>query len=92
MERGAKVDEAPDVDLVYFYVEAFSELSTCRISGFGLSPIPFTAIVEYAKIYEVDDFEEFLYLIRVMDNTLINIKEKQKKTDNGVKGRKSSTN
>lgn len=57
----------------------------------GLAPIPFTAIVEYAKIYEVDDFEEFLYLIRVMDNTLINIKDKEKKKDNGIKRGKPST-
>lgn len=57
----------------------------------GLAPIPFTAIVEYAKIYEVDDFEEFLYLIRVMDNTLINIKDKEKKKENGIKRGKPST-
>jgi len=37
----------------------------------GIGPIPFTAIAEYAKIYEVEDFEEFLYLIRVMDNQFI---------------------
>jgi hypothetical protein len=33
--------------------------------------IPFTAIVEYSKIYEIEDFEEFLYLIRRMDAAFI---------------------
>lgn len=38
----------------------------------GVSPIPFTAILDYFKVYPIgDDFEEFLYLIRAMDDALI---------------------
>lgn len=39
----------------------------------GVGPIPFTSIVEYSKLYEVDDFEEFLYVIRAMDNTYLSL-------------------
>lgn len=54
-----------------FYIDAFRELSTCRPSSQGLGPIPFTAIVEYARVFDVDDFEEFLYLVRLMDDVVL---------------------
>lgn len=73
-------DIAPDVEPFMFYIDAYRELSTSRPSSFsGVSPIPFSAIVEYAKIYEVEDFFEFLYLIRVMDNALIDMQSKSDK-------------
>jgi hypothetical protein len=86
-------DVAPNVEPFRFYVDAFSELSTCRPSGFGISPIPFTAIVEYAKIYDVDDFHEFLDVIREMDSELIRLETKKQKandskTNTGNQGRR----
>lgn len=45
--------------------------------------IPFTAIAEYARIYEVEDIQEFLYLIREMDNEYIAIDSNKKKAKNG---------
>ena len=73
-------DVRPDVSPFRFYVNAFSEISTCRN---GMSPqIPFTAIVEYARIYEVEDMEEFIYLIREMDNEYISV-DSSKKENNG---------
>jgi hypothetical protein len=75
-------DIAPNVSNFEFYVEAFSELSSCRPSSFGaVLPIPFSAIVEYAKVYEVEDFHEFLDIIRAMDSELLRL-ENQKKTAN----------
>ena len=71
MERGADVTPVPNIDHFAFYIDAFRELNSCRDYGMGLGPIPFTAIAEYAKIYEVEDFDEFLYYIRVMDNQFI---------------------
>lgn len=65
---GADVDPAPNVDHFQFYIEAFYELSSCRQIGMSFGPIPFTAIAEYAKMYEVSDFDEFLYIIRLLDN------------------------
>lgn len=35
--------------------------------GMGIGPIPFTAIAEYSRIYELSDFDEFAYIIRRMD-------------------------
>jgi len=43
-----------------------------------ISPIPFTAIAEYVRIYDIDDFDEFLYIIRLVDNFVIS-KERSKK-------------
>ena len=82
----------PNVSQFSFYLEAFRELSTCRPSGFGLSPIPFTAIVEYARIYGVDEFNEFLDLIRAMDSELLKLESNNsqgtstKKKSNGKSG------
>lgn len=67
----------PEVSQFVFYTEAFKELDTCRNSGFGVTPIPFLAIVEYAKMYEVDDFEEFLFIIRSMDNKFVELSGKK---------------
>lgn len=61
----------PQVDNFEFYINAFSELSSCRQIGMGLGPIPFTAIAEYARIYKVDDISDFIYIIRVMDNAFL---------------------
>ena len=56
----------------------------------GIARIPFTAIYEYAKIYEVDDFDTFNYLIKVMDKKVIELadKESKSKEGNGTKSRK----
>ena len=85
---GAKVDECPNVDFLEFYIEAFFELGTCRVSSMSIGQIPFTAIAEYANIYDVDDFDEFLYVMRVMDNAIIrlsNAGSKRKVTDDKSK-------
>ncbi len=39
----------------------------------GIGPIPFTAIVEYFTIYDLEDFEEFSYVIRHMDNIYLQL-------------------
>ncbi len=64
-------DQEPNLDGLDFYVDAFRELSTCRPGGMGLLPIPFTAIVEYSRIYEIEDCDEFAYVIRAMDDTFM---------------------
>lgn len=71
-----KDNKMPEIDEFYFYIHAFHELETCR-NGISLSPIPFTAISEFAKIYEVEDFDDFLYFIRVMDNKFLSLKEEK---------------
>jgi len=79
----------PNIEPYGFYIEAFNELHTCRNTGLGISPIPFSPIVEYAKVYAIDDFEEFLYLIRRMDNSYLTVMERK---NNGTSTNKTNKN
>ena len=81
-------DLEPNISVFEFYIDAFYELSTCR-NGEGLVPIPFTAIVEYARIYEIEDIEDFQYLIRRMDNCFIN-NERAKSKHKEKEGKKNA--
>ena len=88
MRRGLlrKEDEEPTFDHFHFYFDAFQELSSCRVSSMSLGPIPFTAIVEYSRIYNVEDVEDFHFFIRLMDNTLLRLeaaKQKARGENNG---------
>lgn len=50
-----------------------------------MGPIPFTAIVDYFRIYgthDEDDFDEFLYVIRRMDNTFLEMNASAMKATN----------
>ncbi len=42
-----------------------------------MTPIPFTSIAEYARLVGVEDFDEFLYCIRIMDDTIISLESKK---------------
>lgn len=77
---GAKVTKKPDIEFLSFYLNAFSELGTCRHNGMAVGNIPFTAIAEYAKIYNVENFEELLYIIRVMDNKYLELLDGKRKS------------
>lgn len=66
-------DAEPYVGPLDFYLEAFAEISTCRPSGLELQPIPFTAIAEYSKIYELEDSDEFAFLMRLMDRAYLRL-------------------
>lgn len=60
----------PELGPFSFYMECFRELETCR-SRVAVAPIPFTAIIEFAKIYEIDDIDEFVYLMRRLDDVYL---------------------
>lgn len=47
-------------------------------------PIPFTAINDYARIYGVEDFDEFLSLIRRMDIEYLTITQNKSQKANDV--------
>jgi uncharacterized small protein (DUF1192 family) len=76
----------PDIGPFEFYIDAFRELSTTRPSAFGIGPIPFTAIVEYARIYEVEDFDDFIYFIRLMDNEILRLENERNKKQANTNG------
>ncbi len=72
-------DLETDISGFDFYFSAFRDLSSCRQSGMALTQIPFTAIIEYAKIYDVGDFDDFKELIQRMDLTFLEINEEKSK-------------
>lgn len=55
------------------YYQAFLELSTCRSVGFGVGPIPWTAIDAYARRSQLfdEDFDYFHGLIKRLDSAYI---------------------
>lgn len=61
--------------------DAFYKLSTCRQSGFGLSPIPWTAVIRYSEYMELDDDEtdRFDYLIGKLDDAVLRYYEEKNK-------------
>ena len=82
-----KKDIEPELGALSWYVECFFELNTCR-NTFNLSPIPFNVIIEFARLYNIEDTEEFFYIMRKVDNTYVEIMGK----DNGEKRSKANTN
>lgn len=91
-------DQEPEIEGFEFYVDAFRELSTSRPTGLDLGAIPFTAIAEYSRIYELRDFDEFAYVIRSMDRVFLSMNQVKKKANPGTKkegenaARKSNSN
>lgn len=81
LQKGFLKDEdlEPDIGPLSYYIECFSELSSCRVSGMALGPIPFTAVVEYARAFEVENFIEFHWIIRKMDNAMLALEAKKGK-------------
>ena len=86
-------DIMPEVGYFSLYTDAFRELSSCRSLGFsGVGPIPFTAIVDYTRVYEIEDFVDFIFIIREMDNEYLKLNY-AKDGNNGTKnGNKSNRN
>lgn len=42
-----------------YYWQAFQTLSSARQIGMGQGPIPFPAIVQFARVYGISDMDEF---------------------------------
>lgn len=86
IDRGLKVPDRivnqPDLmpGLELFYT-AFINLSSDRLSAFELGPIPTMSILNYASYHEIEgvDAQNFLYIIRCMDNVFINFHDKKQK-------------
>ena len=57
-----------------FHWSAFVDLSTDRQMGFGVGPIPWSALDMYARRYGLDDpdeFDRFKRLVRALDGTFL---------------------
>lgn len=66
-------DQEPNIDGFEFYYDAFQELSTARQIGLAVGPIPFTALVEYTRMFEIPDFDDFSHVIRCMDKVYLEL-------------------
>ena len=65
-----KIAEAPALfQGLELYYDAFLELNSCRTTGFGLGPIPWTAMCDYAEAFELDEEQkdDLFYYVRAMD-------------------------
>lgn len=78
-------DQEPGTQGFDFYFDAFRELSTSRPIGLSVGPIPFTAISDYFKIYELHDFDEFLYVMRRLDNVFLELNSTSTKSEGAPK-------
>lgn len=84
-----EADYEPPLGPFEFYFDAFQDLSTCRSIGMGPGPIPFTAIVQYSTLYEIEDRDDFIYLIRIMDNAFLELVSEKTKAGAPKDGSKS---
>lgn len=62
-----------------FYIEAFFDLGSERQIGFGEGPIPTTAVLRYAKHYEMTSDEEadLLFFIKELDACYLKYQNKK---------------
>lgn len=92
IERGQPLPEwaeEPTTDpVVEWYLRAFFELCSCRPAGFGVGPVPWTAIAEYADFSGLD-YEETLVLVRAvraLDVVFLKWQDKKRDAD-GSRGK-----
>jgi hypothetical protein len=78
-----RIANAPDLEAgLDLFIQAFFDLDTERSHGFALTAIPYTSILNYARLHELDDetTQDMLFLIRRMDNAhLARLEKKTKK-------------
>lgn len=76
----ARISNAPDIEAgLDLFIQAFFDLDTERSHGLALTAIPYSAILNYARQYELDEetTSDMLFLIRRMDNAHLRRLEKK---------------
>lgn len=76
-----KIRNAPQLRLgLELYLEAFYDLNSCRQSGWGLSPIPWTAMRDYAEAFDFDEdqAESLFHHVPVLDQAFRKYHEERK--------------
>lgn len=73
-----------------FYWTAFWELSNSRPVGWGFGPIPWTVVTDYATAYDLtpDEANDFIYLVRRMDEAWMDWQAKKQSDDSKDKPKK----
>ena len=87
-DRIADTTLLPGAEVYYL---AFRELSTCRAFGFGVGPIPWTAIVAWADDagYDPEQREALQYVVREMDSVYLEHLEKKREQERKSQDAKS---
>jgi hypothetical protein len=70
-------------EYLQLYMKAFRHLSTCRQMGMGPGPIPWTAVVEYARIQAFDSVqtEALHYHVERLDGAYLSFCDRQIKRE-----------
>lgn len=74
------IENKPDLLIgLEFYWKAFWELSTCRQFGYGEGPIPWLAMMQYARQYEIigEEFDRFVLVLKFMDTEYLKFRHKK---------------
>jgi hypothetical protein len=74
------IQSAPDLWLgLELYYGAFVDLNTCRQSGWSVSPIPWTAIADYARAFRIEgeQRDDLFFFVRAMDTAYLEFCEKK---------------
>jgi hypothetical protein len=76
------------------YLVAWFDLDSERGMGFGLGPIPRSAMVAYAHEYGLsfEQKEDLLYLVREMDNDYLRRQAKKKPSKENAGGKADTSN
>ena len=66
-------------------MQAFWELSSCRATGFGEGPIPWTSIAEYVAYRQIAGSQEtaLFHHVRALDNVYLKHANKDSKDGKG---------
>lgn len=76
--------DSPEVRIdLQFFFNAFMELNTCRSIGMNEGPIPWTAMITYCEVLEIDrdERERFIYLVRKMDEAYLSYRADEMKKE-----------
>jgi hypothetical protein len=77
-----KIANAPKMRLgLELYYGSFWDLSSCRVTGWSLGPIPWTAIHDYARAYGFDEeqTDDLIYYVRELDIAYLQYEHKKAK-------------
>ncbi len=79
-----RIQDAPELWLgLDLYYGAFLDLNSCRPSGWGICPIPWTAIADYTEAYGItgEQRDDLFYFVRAMDTAFMKYQESRKSDD-----------
>ncbi len=74
---------------LFFYWQAFADLSTDRSLGMAEGPIPWSAIDRYGYRHDIwsDEFDRLVYIIRGLDSEYLKIRASKNKKALGKTGK-----